>query len=122
MTFPNGNAYLINELTPLRYRQILNVVTETLKGMKITLDVNSDTDLATALARYPKEVMGPVLKALLVDPLLGDRPDKEHITIEEISNLEFNYLVAVARGVLPEMVDTFRPKYDITSRNTSSKT
>lgn len=106
--FPNGKEFLIYETPPLVYKKLLAKVASNVKS-----DVDDGVKLGVALLDEPEKTMAPILKAILHDPKLGTKADKDHITLKDVTISEFNQLVMVSRGMAPEVVASFRARTEV---------
>jgi len=71
-------------------------------------DAQSDTEVVLEMMRNKTEfnqLLNEMVKACLLEPKLGEQPDEEHITLEELSFADkmhiFNFLNREAQGMHP---------------------
>jgi hypothetical protein len=110
VNFDNGKSFLVQEISPLAYNRMLIQL-----GKDLDVDVSDAVNFGTMLMDSPEKVMPPLLDKILIEPKIGDEADEEHITVEDITISEFNGLIMAARGILPEVVLSFRGKVQVVS-------
>ena len=111
VTFPNEVEYVIYELTPIKVMKMWTKL-----GKQYKFDATDPKAILAAFTQHPAELMTPFLNAILHDPKLGKKADDDHITIEDITQPEFQYLLQMATGQSKEMVESFRPEYETFNR------